>query len=259
MKFSADFREIARRALKGKWWIAALTALAAWLIGAQGRTSSSITEQLETVAQTGGYRVLIVGLTVFNVAFVVRAILSFVIGGAGQLGYVRFHLHLVDGKPAQLEDLFSQFHRIGDGFIMQLLLTVYTVLWTLLFIIPGIVKSYSYAMTPYILSEHPEYNPNYAISLSREMMDGNKYRLFCLEFSFIGWAFLAATPSAIAVSAVSAFRSLAFLPLILISVVAELFLMAYRDTAKAAFYREISDTEQYGWANATATETSEEE
>ena len=73
---------------------------------------------------------------------------------------------------------------------MQLLVSIYTFLWTLLFIIPGFIAAFSYAMTPYILEENPYMPINDAIRQSKEMMRGNKWRLFCLEISFIGWAIL---------------------------------------------------------------------
>ncbi|MBQ3257047.1 MAG: DUF975 family protein, partial [Oscillospiraceae bacterium] len=157
----------------------------------------------------------------------------------------RFNLNLVDGKEARFEDLFSQFHRLGDGFVMVLLMGIYEFLWSLLFVIPGIIKSFSYAMTPYILYEHPEYNPNYAITVSREMMDGNKFRLFCLNLSFIGWSLLAALPSIIALAAVLT-GNFFLLPLILVTIVGDLFVGAYMEAAQAAFYREVSGTELAG-------------
>ncbi len=72
----------------------------------------------------------------------------------------------------------------------MLLVYVYTILWTLLLIVPGIVKACSYAMTPFILREHPELSYNEAIEKSMAMMDGNKMKFFLLCLSFIGWALL---------------------------------------------------------------------
>ena len=63
-------------------------------------------------------------------------------------------------------------------------------LWSLLFLIPGFVKAYSYRMVPYIIAEHPEMGAKEAISLSRKMMDGNKMKSFLLDLSFIGWHIL---------------------------------------------------------------------
>lgn len=77
---------------------------------------------------------------------------------------------------------------LGDNIILGVLYSLFIALWTLLFIIPGIVKSYSYAMAYYIKLDHPEYTPTEAITESRKLMRGNKMRLFCLHLSFIGWA-----------------------------------------------------------------------
>ena len=63
-------------------------------------------------------------------------------------------------------------------------------LWSLLLVVPGIVKLYSYRMVPYILAEHPELSANEVITRSRKMMNGNKWQAFKLDLSFIGWILL---------------------------------------------------------------------
>lgn len=73
------------------------------------------------------------------------------------------------------------------GFFLK---TVFVALWSLLFFIPGIIKSLSYAMTNYILVDYPELSANRAIDLSREMMKGHKYDLFYLYLGFAGWFIL---------------------------------------------------------------------
>lgn len=72
----------------------------------------------------------------------------------------------------------------------MLLTSVFIVLWSLLFLIPGIIKCFSYAMTPYILIEHPEMSVNKAIDESIYLMDGHKFDYFYLGLSFIGWIIL---------------------------------------------------------------------
>ena len=254
MKYAADFRYIAREALRGKWIVSVVTTFVASLIGAQiasGGGSSSSNSSDNNSIDLGQYfshevlnffRIVLAALLVYAV---INIIISLIIGGAGKLGYARYNLNLIDGKEARLTDLFSQFHRLGDGFVMNLLLAVYTFLWTLLFVIPGIIKSFSYAMTPYILYEHPEYNPNYAITLSREMMDGNKFRLFCLNLSFIGWELLCAVPAIVALVGVL-YGNFILLPLLMVSFIGSLFVDAYMEAAQAAFYREVSGTELDG-------------
>lgn len=93
-------------------------------------------------------------------------------------------------KTNDLMFLFKGFNNFVKTFLAGLLQQLYISLWTLLFIIPGIVKTYSYAMTYYILNDHPELSANEAITKSREMMDGHKWDLFVLQLSFLGWDLL---------------------------------------------------------------------
>lgn len=263
MKCAADFRAIARDALRGKWALAVLTGFIASLIGAEicggggGGSSSSnrnslSSGELQDFFQSDLWLRILPFVITAVVLLVIWCIVITVIGGAGKLGYAKFNLNLVDGKDAALSDLFSQFHRLGDGFCMNFLMGLYLVLWTLLFIIPGVIKSYSYAMTPYILAEHPELGANEAITESRRIMDGNKWRLFCLGFSFIGWSLLCSLPILIALAVMtvgllrsggSALALLWLIPLSLPLSAGFLFLRPYREAAYAAFYRDVSGTD----------------
>lgn len=67
---------------------------------------------------------------------------------------------------------------------------LYLILWTLLLIIPGIIKSYEYRMIPYILAENPELDKAEVFARSKQMMNGNKFASFLLDLSFIGWGIL---------------------------------------------------------------------
>lgn len=93
--------------------------------------------------------------------------------------------------PFAVGDLFAGFSDYTRLFSTLLLQGVYTVLWMLLLIVPGVIKSYSYAMTPFILKDEPELKNNAAIEKSMAMMEGHKWDLFCLQLSFIGWVLLA--------------------------------------------------------------------
>ena len=73
-------------------------------------------------------------------------------------------------------------------FLMQL----YIFLWSLLFMIPGIIKGYEYRMIPYILAENPGIDSREAFAISKQMMDGNKWNAFVLDLSFLGWIILSA-------------------------------------------------------------------
>ena len=63
-------------------------------------------------------------------------------------------------------------------------------LWSLLFVIPGVIKSYQYRMLPYILAENPDITTQDAFDRSKQLTDGQKLDIFVLDLSFIGWYFL---------------------------------------------------------------------
>ena len=142
----------------------------------------------------------------------------FILGSVVKVGYARFNLNLTAGEKPSFETLYSYFPHWKTVAVAQLLQTVYILLWTCLLIIPGIVAGYSYAMTSYILAEHPELTASEAIAQSKAMMEGNRWRLFCLQFSFIGWSILCALTLGLG----------------------NLALRPYEMAATAAFYREIS-------------------
>ena len=109
------------------------------------------------------------------------------------IGLNMFSLKLYRGQKGDFDtvfnDGFSNFgHKLGGYLWMEL----FTFLWSLLFVIPGIIKAYSYAMTPYILGDQPEVKAQDALKLSMRMMDGHKWELFVFGLSFIGWALLSA-------------------------------------------------------------------
>lgn len=113
------------------------------------------------------------------------------LSGTLMVGQAVFFLNLANGAAAKPEDVFSQFKKNwSNTFVMGLLTTIFTMLWSLLFIIPGIIAALSYFAAPYILAEHPEINASDAIKMSKEMMNGHKTQLFLLNLSFTGWFIL---------------------------------------------------------------------
>lgn len=235
MMYAANFKQKAREALRGNWGKAVGTGLVASLLGAGITAAKSVgssagNSSYDSISDLNGiipeefqlgYLLL---LSILSFTAIVFTLVHFIVGGAATLGYAKFNLNLVDAKPASFGDLFSEFYRFGAAFMMQLLRTMYTFFWTLLFVIPGIYASYGYAMTPYIMLEQPELTPNEAITKSKELMHGNRWRLFCLEISFIGWILLAA---------------------LLTCGIGMLWVTPYMEAATAAFYREICE-EKYG-------------
>ena len=231
--YASDFRAQGRASLRGNWGKAILASLIAALLGgllsgaADGpvvrlvfnNVSTYLPDYLKELLRSERwqlYRQPVVSFLNFY------SLAALIIGGPIALGFARFNLNLADRRNAEVAQVFSGFERFLDGFLMGLLLFVYVFLWSLLFVIPGIVKAYSYSMTPFILAEHPGMRPNEAITASRHLMKGNKWRLFCLNFSFIGWAILSALTFGIG----------------------SLFLRPYIEASTACFYRRICQERQ---------------
>lgn len=131
--------------------------------------------------------------TLSLIYFVHSFIASFLgIIGAGpfSLALTDISLHVSRKKEVEFNQLFSGFSRFEDSFVLYLLNMLFIYLWTWLFIIPGIIMSYAYAMDYYILLDNPEMKPNEARKRSIALMKGNKWRLFCLNMSFLGWDIL---------------------------------------------------------------------
>ena len=128
-------------------------------------------------------------------SLIVGALLFFVIAGALEYGIARATVSCARGYGWGVGQLANGF---TEGFVKTLLLyllrSVFLSLWTLLFIIPGVVKSYSYAMVYYLQQEPGGVDKELTdlITESRYMMDGYKWKLFCLDFSFLGWYILGA-------------------------------------------------------------------
>ena len=107
-------------------------------------------------------------------------------------GYTVFFLNIIREKKIDWDSIFDgykngEWKRIGGTYLLYY---IYVILWTLLLIIPGIIKALSYSMTPFILQDDPTISGNAAIEKSMRMMDGHKMDLFWLFLSFIGWIIL---------------------------------------------------------------------
>ncbi len=120
-------------------------------------------------------------------------VLLITIGFAIEVGKSRFFLRGFEGD-VRIKTLFSTFN--SEEYLpivkTQFLRGLYTLLWTLLFIIPGIIKTYEYRLVPYILSEDSNLTSSEVITMSREMTHGHKMDMFILDLSFIGWYLLGA-------------------------------------------------------------------
>lgn len=242
MKRAKELRLDARCALKGRWASAVGTAFLASLLGGDlvqrgggGGSSSSSNGNNGGLAQidpnsgsmyiqSGNQNVEIPAQVLLLITIIMLAIigislaLRLFVGSAVEVGNARYNTRLIDGQKPTVGTLFTGFSQYGAAIGSVVLRFVYTLLWTLLFIIPGIIAIYSYAMTSFVLADNPGMTANQAIKRSKELMKGRRWKLFCLELSFIGWSLLAVLTLGIGL----------------------LWLVPYMNASRAAFYRELT-------------------
>ena len=106
------------------------------------------------------------------------------------IGLAIFALSISRKQDARLSQIFEGFYKFGVGFGTYLLMGIFVILWSLLLIVPGIIAALSYSQTYYIISENDSIGPLEAIKKSKEIMHGNKWKLFCLGFRFFRMGFI---------------------------------------------------------------------
>ena len=187
--FARDYRQAAWNALKGKWG----TMVVMFLI------YGAITAACGIIPTVG-------------------SIAAIIIGGPLAIGFYGATLKVIRGEQPEVVDLFDGFkNNFTNALLLTFLNGLFIVLWSLLLVIPGIIKALSYSMSYFILAENPGMSQADARRASMVMMEGNKWRLFCLELSFIGWAILSGLTAGIL----------------------SLWVTPYMYTAVAAFYEDL--------------------
>lgn len=188
----AELKAKAKEVLKNNYWKSFLISLVLLISGGDSRgggssggSSGNVRDKIGEWIDFSDYFIIIAGLVILVIAF------RILIGYALEVGSRKYFV-----QSAQYKDpagCYSFAYESGNfrGIVSTMLLRdIYNVLWTLLFIIPGIIKAYAYRMVPYILADNPNLGADTAITLSRKMMDGHKFNLFILELSFLGWYLL---------------------------------------------------------------------
>ena len=133
---------------------------------------------------------VLVGILIAAGLKLVGGLLSSFSSGVASIGHPAIGLAVVKGRTPRAEDAFCGFHRFFRALFTSWLMSLFLFLWSLLLIVPGIIKGFSYAATFYVLIEYPELGPLDAITKSRQLMDGHKADLFILGLSFFGWILL---------------------------------------------------------------------
>lgn len=178
---------------------------------------------------------IIVAVVVFFVLIicVIATVIGIFVYYPLEIGTNRFFLKSLNEKAEVKEIAFAYDNGYKNVVKILFLRNLFTALWSLLFVIPGIVKSYEYQMIPYLLAENPNLSKDEAFRLSKQMMTGNKWEAFILDWSFIGWDIL------------SGFT---------LGILSIFYVQPYKYLTYAALYEELSAINGYPARAATMTE-----
>ena len=187
-----DFRARARESLANNWGLAIVICLLVGILSGGVDLVSGVTVTVDAAEMGMGSMISRPMWSMMMTITLVSSLVALVIGGAVTMGRCTYFIKLHNHEQAGFWDLFSQFNRIWDGIKMQVMMSVVILFWTMLLIIPGIIAIYTYAMVPFLMAEFPELGIINSMRESKRLMRGNRWRLFCMEFSFLGWNLLSA-------------------------------------------------------------------
>lgn len=185
------------------YWPAFAVTLICMLLGGvsgQGGSVSTFSEYKDDIYYNfrglnpaTAYMILVTVIGIFAVVGIVALLFKIFIGNPVQVGKNRFFME--SRQTLSSAGVGKVFWVFGCGYYLNVvkimfLRDLFTFLWSLLLLIPGIYKGYEYAMIPYILSENPEADSRDVFAVTKDMMAGNRFQLFLLELSFIGWYLL---------------------------------------------------------------------
>lgn len=169
---SANLRALGRSALAGRWGMAVL-----------GTLLFAVLTTLPVIILTFIFEEDSMGPGISN-------LYSLLISGPMTLGYAMFAISIFRRRETSPAEVFYGFERFGKAFGLYIVMSIFIFLWTLLLIVPGIIAAFRYSMSFYILADNPNMGIMEALNESKRMMQGNKWKFFCLNLSFIGWGFL---------------------------------------------------------------------
>lgn len=183
MQLNSELRAQARERLEGQWGTFVLMTFLMLVIQTILQIPGYIGSLLEILSPEN----VLASLSFSNISNIL-SLLALPLSWGLTVSLLRNHRE----ESVDLENLFDGFRggRYTRVFCALFLVNLFTFLWTLLLIIPGIMKAFSYALTPYIIMDEPELTARQAITRSCEIMQGRRWKLFCLSLSFIGWGIL---------------------------------------------------------------------
>ena len=186
-----ELKDKGKAAVKRNYWkLVLVSAIFAAIIGGAGFCSSSAQNGENIVFDSVG---AMIGGAVIAILALAIVILTFeLLVNPFEVGVNKFRLNALKDK-GNVSDMGTGFDVSYKRNVKVLFFRdLYTLLWLILFIFPGIVKMYEYRMIPYLLAENPDMSKAEAFQTSKQMMKGNKWRSFVLDLSFILWGILCA-------------------------------------------------------------------
>lgn len=203
----AELKDNAKKFFKFNYWKMVLVALIMSLISTSGggysasysrNNNSSGYNSFGGMSSTETMTVFITVMVTVIVVMVIIGALQIFLFNPLMIGGHRFFV-VSHYQKADLNELGYAFSNSYLNVVkIMFLRSMYVFLWSLLFIIPGIIKGYEYLMIPYILAENPGIDSKEAFDMSKQMMDGNKWKAFVLRLSFFGWILVAVFTCSIA-------------------------------------------------------------
>lgn len=160
-------------------------------------TSNKILMKEAVKSLSGKWGIAVVGYLIYSLITGVAGgiknfgpLISLVLTGPMILGMSTFSLSISRGRKPKLEELFSGFDRFTVSLVAVLLITLWVVLWSLLLVVPGIIKAISYSQVFYLLADNKSLGAKEALEKSAKLMSGFKWKYFCLHLRFFGWFLL---------------------------------------------------------------------
>ena len=244
---SSNLRALGRNALAGKWQ-SAIIAVIVYTLCVQLPPAILNTlfgvdmGELYSMNMGYSYNVGVDGYsTVYNsmpAYSPLSGIYSLLVTGAMDLGLTLFFLAMFRRQIVGIGDVFLGFERYGKALGLFLFQGLFIVLWSLLFIVPGIIAAIRYSQAFFILADDPNKGIRQCMDESKMMMRGNKAKYFCLSLSFIGWGILASIPAGV-LSGISEALYLSGFMTVLFDIVGALCMapvIAYIYSTQAGFY-----------------------
>ena len=197
----AEIKEKAKAAFKANYWKSVLVSIIfiiagggagvlTYNYGSNTTSGEDFTAQFNSMSQGQLLVIILAVMGAIAAISVIAFIIKIFLLNPLAVGCQKFFRENAE-FPADMDNLSKGFNRkYGNVVFTMLLKDIFLGLWSLLFVIPAIVKAYSYRMTPYIIADNPEMSALDAITKSRNMMRGHKWNTFVLDLSFLGWLIL---------------------------------------------------------------------